>query len=256
MALPKKPKITHDIDPPKPGSEYMKYGMDRIQELMSLTDEKTKYLPRSIFIEDLDRSIFEYVQKDGLAIVLDGKTVPTFYLDNMRYGELKKTWKFADKDKNVATPYIIVRRLPEKEPGTRLGGTYRIPQPRNFVYMDVPVLDEGQTIYLRFKMPQPVNVDLNYEVALFTKYRVDVNKFDEQVFRNFASRQEYVWVKGTPLPVHFEDFEESNPIENIDGDKYYVSKYKLKLLGLLRDEKEFEIVKTTRKEKFGMVVEK
>ncbi len=254
MALPKKPNIMVDIDPPKPGREYMKYGMDRIEELMKLTDEKTKYLPRTILMENLDNGVYEYVKQDKLAIVLDGKRVPTFYLDNMRYGELRKTWKFADKDKNIATPYIIIRRLPEKEPGTRLGGKYRIPQPKNFVYMDVPIFDNGEIIYLRFKMPQPVNIDLSYEVSLFTKYRVDVNKFDEQVFKNFASRQDYVWIKGTPLPIIFEDFQETNPIENIDGDKFYVSKYTLKLLGLLRDEDEFEIVKTMRKPRIGYYV--
>lgn len=250
MALPKKPQINYVVNPPKPGHEYMKFGMDRIEELMKMTDEKTKYFPRTILFEDLDIGIFEYIKQDKLSIVLDGNKVPTFYLDNMRYGELRKTWKFADKDKNVATPYILIRRLGEKEPGTRLGTKYRIPQPKKFSYVDVPILDEGEIVFLRFKMPQPVNVDLNYEVALFTKYRVDVNKFDEQILKNFASRQDYVWVKGTPLPVLFEGLEESNPIENIDGDKFYVSKYKLKLLGLIRNEDEYEIVKTMRKSKF------
>jgi len=251
MALPKKPKITHNINPPKIGREYLKYGLDRIEKLMKDTDENTKYLPRTIRMEDLDRAAFDYVQQDKLAIVLNGAKVPTFYLDNMRWGELKKTWKFVDGDKNISTPYITVRRLPEKNPGTRMGDKYRIPQPKRFVYLDVPILDEGQVIYLRFKMPQPVNVDLMYEVSLFTKYRVDVNAFDEQILRNFASRQDYVFVKGTPLPILFEEFSEKNPIENIDGDKYYVSKYTLKLLGALRDEKEYEIVKTTRKPRFS-----
>ncbi len=247
MALPKKPKIKYIVNPAKPGNEYMKYGLDRIEELMKMTDEKTKHLPRTILMEDLDKAAFDYVKTDKLSIVLDGNKVPTFYLDNMRYGELKKTWKFADKDKNIPTPYIIVRRLPEKQQGTRLGDKYRIPQPKKFVYADIPILDEGEIVFLRFKMPQPVNVDLTYEVSLFTKYRVDVNKFDEQVLKNFASRQDYVWIKGTPLPILIDNFEESNPIENIDGDKYYVSKYKLILLGLIRDEDEYEIVKTMRK---------
>jgi hypothetical protein len=96
-------------------------------------------------------------------------------------------------------------------------------------------------------MPEPVNVDMIYEVALFTKYRVNVNLYDEQVLKNFASRQEYVNVKGNPLPLLFEGFAEANPIENIDGDRFFVSKYALKILGFIQDEKEFEIVKTTRR---------
>ncbi len=253
MSLPKKVKLTLDTNPPKVGTEYLKYGMDRIEELMRQTDTKTKYLPRTIELEDLDQALFDYVNRDGMQLTIDNKLVPTFYLDNDRWGEFSKTWKFMDNDKNVPTPYITVRRI-DKQPGTRIGNKYRIPQPRKFRYMNVPILDNGEVIYLQFKMPEPVNVDLIYEVALFTKYRVDVNQYDEQVLRNFASRQEYLFIKGSPMPLHFEGFAEANPIENIDGDRFFVSKYALKILGFIQDEKEFEIVKTTRQPKIGYIV--
>jgi hypothetical protein len=253
MALPKKVKLTLDTNPPKVGTEYLKYGMERIEELMRLTDTKTKYLPRTIALEDLDQALFDYVNRDGMKLTIDNKLVPTFYLDNDRWGEFSKTWKFMDNDKNVPTPYITVRRI-DKQKGTRLGGKNRIPQPRKFRYMNVPILDNGEVIYLQFRMPEPVNVDMIYEVALFTKYRVDVNQYDEQVLRNFASRQEYLYIKGSPMPLHFEGFAEANPIENIDGDRFFVSKYALKILGFIQDEKEFEIVKTTRRPKIGYVV--
>ena len=253
MSLPKKVKLTLDTNPPKVGTEYLKYGMDRIEELMRQTDTKTKYLPRTIELEDLDQALFDYVNRDGMQLTIDNKLVPTFYLDNDRWGEFSKTWKFMDNDKNVPTPYITVRRI-DKQPGTRIGNKYRIPQPRKFRYMNVPILDNGEVIYLQFKIPEPVNVDLIYEVALFTKYRVDVNQYDEQVLRNFASRQEYLFIKGSPMPLHFEGFAEANPIENIDGDRFFVSKYALKILGFIQDEKEFEIVKTTRQPKIGYIV--
>jgi hypothetical protein len=252
MSLPKKVKLSLDTNPPRIGNEYLKFGMDRIEELMNMTDEKTKYLPRTILLENLDQALFDYVNRDGMKLVLDNKIVPTFYLDNDRWGEFSKTWKFMDNDNNVPTPYITVRRI-DKQAGTRLGKKYRVPQPRKFRYVNVPILDEGQVIYLQFKMPEPVDVDMIYEVALFTKYRVDVNSYDEQVLKNFASRQEYVWIHGNPLPLLFEGFAESNPIENIDGDRFFVSKYALKILGFIQDEKEFEIVKTMRKPKIGYV---
>jgi len=253
MSFPKKTKLTLDTNPPKIGTEYLKYGLDRIEELMRLTDSKTKYLPRTILLEDLDQAVFNYVNRDGMKAIIDNKIVPTFYLDNDRWGEFSKTWKFMDNDKNVPTPYITVRRI-DKRIGTRLGTKYRIPQPRKFRYMNVPILDNGEVIYLQFRMPEPTNVDLIYEVALFTKYRVDVNLYDEQVLKNFASRQEYIVIKGNPLPLLFEGFAEANPIENIDGDRFFVSKYALKILGFIQDEKEFEIVKTTRRPRIGYVV--
>jgi hypothetical protein len=253
MSFPKKVKLTLDTNLPKIGTEYLKYGFDRIEELMRATDSKTKYLPRTILLENLDQALFDYVNRDGMKAVIDNKSVPTFYLDNDRWGEFSKTWKFMDNDKNVPTPYITVRRI-DKQAGTRLGTKYRVPQPRKFRYMDVPILDNGEIIYLRFKMPEPVNVDMIYEVALFTKYRVDVNLYDEQVLKNFASRQDYINIKGNPVPLVFEGFAEANPIENIDGDRYFVSKYALKILGFIQDEKEFEIVKTTRRPKIKYLI--
>jgi hypothetical protein len=255
MSLPKKnTKLTLDINPPEIGTKYLEYGFDRIEELMRLTDEKTKYLPRTILLEDIDQSVFDYINIDKMKIALDGKVVPTFYLDNDRWGEFSKTWKFMDNDKNVPTPYITIRRI-DKQAGTRLGSKYRIPAPRSFRYVNVPILDEGQVIYLQFKMPEPVNVDMTYEVALFTKYRVDVNQYDELILKNFASRQDYIWIKGNPMPLLFEGFAESNTIENIDGDRFFVSKYALKTLGFIQDEKEFEIVKTIRKTRLGFSIE-
>lgn len=253
MALPKKVKYNININPPKIGNEYLKYGLDRIEELMRLTDSKTKYLPRTIRFEDLDESIYNYVNQDAMKAIIDGKQVPTFYLDNDRWGEFSKTWKFMDNDKNVPTPYITIRRI-DKQRGTRIQEKYRVPHPMKFRYMDVPILDEGEVINLRFKMPEPVNVDMIYEVALFTKYRVDINAYDEQVLRNFASIQDYIYINGSPMPLLFEGFAESNPIENIDGDRFFVSKYALKLQGFIQDENEFEIVKTTRTPKISQKI--
>jgi hypothetical protein len=255
MSVPKKIKYTIDTNPPKPGVEYLHYGMDRIEELMVATDRKTKYLPRTILLEDIDGATFDYVNTGHMQIAIDGKIVPSFYLDNDRWGEFSKTWKFMDNDKNVPTPYITVRRI-DKQPGTRLGTKYRIPQPRKFRYMNVPILDAGEIISLMFKMPEPVNVDMTYEATLFTKYRVDVNEYDQQILKNFASRQEYLFIKGSPMPLIFEGFAEANPIENIDGDRFFVAKYALKVLGFIQDEKEFEIVKTMRKPKFSIVLDK
>ena len=253
MSFPKKAKITVDVNPPKVGTEYLKYGFDRIEELMRAADVNTKFLPRTILLEDLDQALYNYVNEDGMKLEIDNKSVPNFYMDNDRWGEFSKTWKFADNDRNVPTPYITIRRI-DKQAGTRLGTRYRVPQPRKFRYMDVPILDDGEIIYLRFKMPEPTNVDMIYEVALFTKYRVDVNKYDEQVLKNFASRQDYIFIKGNPLPLLFEGFAEANPIENIDGDRFFVSKYALKILGFIQDEKEFEITRTSRKPRISWVM--
>jgi hypothetical protein len=251
MAVPK--KIIIDTNPPQVGNDYLKYGFDRIEKLMNDTNLKTKYLPRTILFEDLDQAVFDYVNNDNLKLVIDDNTVPTFYLDNDRWGELSKTWKFSDGDKNVATPYITVRRI-AKSKGTRMGTKSLVPQLRKFRYYEVPILDNDQIIYLIFKTPEPINTDLKYEISLFTKYRVDVNLFDEKVLKAFASLQSYVFVKGNPMPLKFEDLGENNTVETIDGDRLFVTKFTVLLQGFIQNEKDFEITKTKRKSVFGYIL--
>lgn len=250
MALPKKKKTDININPPKVGFDYLEYGMDRIEELMQATDKKTTYLPRTILFEDIDWEVKEYVETDNLNLIVDGENVPVIYLDNDRWGEFSKTWKLMDEDKNIPTPYITVRRS-EKRKGTRLGNKFRIAQNKAFRYLDVPILDKGEIIYLRFKIPEPTNVDLVYDVRLFSKYRVDINKFDELILRNFASQQGYIFVKGNPMPLYLDGITEANTIDNVDGDRYFVGQYTLLCKGFIQDEEEFEITKTSRTPRFG-----
>ena len=254
MTLPKNKIVFVDTNPKRIGTEYMKYGSERVNDLLAETDIRSKYLPKSILFEDLDQSIFDYFNGDTMKFVIDDKIVPVFYLDNDRWGEFSKTWKFSDQDKNVPTPYITIRRT-DKEKGTRLGGKFNVAQLRKFRYYNLPILDDGQVIYLVFKMPEPTNVDLTYEITLFTKYRVDVNLFDETIFKKFASLQSYIFPKGNPMPLVFNSNTESNPIENIDGDKLFTSKLSVKLQGFIQDEEDFEIKKTTRKPYYGYFID-
>ena len=106
-----------------------------------------------------------------------------------------------------------------------------------------------------YRTPEPTNVDLTYEVTLFTKYRVDVNTFDELVFTKFSSIQSYIFPKGHPMPILTDSTSEANTIENIDGDKFLASKYTFKLMGYIQDEENFEVKKTLRKPRFGYFIE-
>ena len=252
MSFPKK-RYNPNINPPRIGTEYMMYGQARIDDLLSESDAKSKYLPRTIAFEDLDQAAFDFVNGEDLKFIIDGKKVPCFYMDNDRWGEYSKTWKFTDQDKNVPTPYIVVRRS-EKQKGTRLVGKTNVAQLKRFMYFNVPINDNGELIYLVFKTPEPTNIDLIYEITLVTKFRVDVNYFDETFFKKFASIQTYVFPKGTPMALLFDSVTESNPIENIDGDKFFTSKFTIKLQGFIQDENDFEISKTSRKPNFGYFV--
>lgn len=254
MALPKKKKTDININPPKVGTEYLKYGLDRIHELMLKTNPKHNYFPRTIKLRDIDAAAYDFVKNKDMKLILDGKDVPVFYLTKERWGEFSKTWQYADNDQNVLTPYITVRKI-RREQGTRLGDKkYTVAQHKTFGYFDVPILDEGQVINLRFKVPQPVSVDVTYEVRLFSKFQNDVNLMDEQVLDIFSSRQAYCWIKGNPLAIHLESELEEESIQDIKGDRMYVAVYQIKILAYYLNEKKFEIVKTSRVPRTDIIV--
>lgn len=248
--LPKKKKNDLDIAPNRIGTEFLKYGEDRIKDLLALVNDKTTFLPKPIKFWDIDHAVREFVQKNDLKLTLKGKDVPVIYLTNERWGEFSKTWVYTDKDGNLATPFITVRRI-GRETGSRMGTKWNVPNGRLFKYLDVPVLDDGQEIFLRFKINQPIAVDMTYEIRLFSKLLKSVNDFDEIVLETFRSRQAYIYVKGNPMPIHLEEMGEDSTIEDINGDRMYVNTYTIKVLGFILKDKDFKVVKTFRKPNIG-----
>jgi hypothetical protein len=77
--------------------------------------------------------------------------------------------------------------------------------------------------------------------------------FDEIIFKEFAAKQSYVFIDGNPMPLVLDSNLEANTIENIDNDKFFVSKYNITIKGFIRNEEDFQIVKTYRSPKFTLV---
>lgn len=246
MGYNKVKKTNPDINPPKIGNKYLEYGMDRIEQLLAFTDKKTNFLPRNIDQKDIDQAVNDFVKNKDTKITIDGKDIPVIYLTNERWAEFSKTWQYLDLDKNLLTPFITIVRTNFNPSGTRLGKRFNYAQNRAFGYLDVPIVDEGQHINLRFKIPQPINVDLTYEIRLFTKYQNDVNLFDNKIAYLFASRQAYIWVKGNPMPMILETSAMNNTVQDVSGDRMYVQQHTVKVLGFTQSEEHFKIVKTTR----------
>lgn len=248
--LPKKKKNDLDIGPKRVGNEFLKYGEDRIKELLATADSKSTFLPKPIDFYDIDSAIREFVRDNDLKFILKGKDVPVIYLTNERWGEFSKSWTYTDEDKNIPTPFITVRRI-ARETGTRMGTKWNVPNGRLFKYLDVPVLDDGQEIFLRFKINQPIAVDMTYEIRLFSKQLKSVNNFDKLILKTFRSRQAYVFVKGNPMPIHLEEMGEDSTIDDINGDRMYVNTYTIKILAFILTEEDFKVVKTFRKPNIG-----
>jgi hypothetical protein len=232
MALPKKIKKDIDIKRVDPAGGPQKW-------VDQFIDQNKQFLPRSVDFADLDAGFVDFVNND-LEIVIGGEKIPTHFLTLQRWNEFAKTWQTTDKYKNIKIPFISIVRRPNPDTGTN-PADFKIPVRKNFPYMQIPVWDgnrKGADIY---GIPNPVGVDMIYTVRFFSFRMRELNKLHQKVLQTFASAQAYVNIKGHYFPILLESIGDESQIDNLDGKRYYVQSYEMKLQGYLVDEEEFDV---------------
>ncbi len=240
MAIPKR---KNNINVYNDGPTML--GQDVQNNRQRLLDNITKsdsYLPDSILHDDLDKGMLEYVKKN-FVVVSDGEKIPVIdrILTIQRWAEFSNNWSFSDSDGNIKLPFIAVIRKPDVQPGTNPSVQRTIPDRKSFYYQTIPTWDgnkKGADIY---KIPQPVAVDITYEIVLVCNKFQDTNLFNKIVMQKFSSRQSYTMVKGHYIPIILSSNDDSTPMETLDGRRFYIQNYKFIMLGLLVDKEEFEV---------------
>ena len=222
-----------------------KIGPERRQEILDGIADQGTFLPRGVNAEDMDSSVVDYFNSDdGLSISIDGEKVPVIFLTIQRWNEFSKTWNFSDKYKNIKMPFITILRKPDIQQGQNQAGLWNIPGRRTYTYMKVPTWDGGRRGVDTYKIPQPVAVDLTYEVRIFTTRMKDLNLFNTAIQLAFQSRQCYITVKGHPMPLHLESIGDESNIDDFENKRFYVQTFEVTLLGYLLDESQYEVIPT------------
>jgi hypothetical protein len=214
----------------------------RRQELLDRITKSDSYLPDSILHDDLDMGMLDFI-KENFKIISDGEQIPIIpkILTIQRWAELENSWEFVDEDRNIKLPFIAIVRQPDVQPGTNPVTQRTIPDRDTFFYASVPTWDGTQVGADIYRIPQPVAVDITFEVTIVcTKFR-EINKFNQKVLQKFSSRQAYTTVKGHYIPIILDTVTDSTPLDTIDGRRYYVQNYKFTMLGFLIDSDDFEI---------------
>jgi hypothetical protein len=214
---------------------------ERRQELVDFIKEDGTYLPKSILHEDLDLGMLEFV-KNELGTVVSGKKIPTIDLiiTTQNWAQFAETWDFTDLDENINPPFVTTVRNPDVKFGSNPALKYNIPNKKMFYYAKVPTWDgnrKGMDIY---KIPQPIPVDITYNVKIFCNRMTELNAFNKTVVSKFASRQAYTFVNGHYIPIILENISDESALD-LEKRKYYVQDYSLTMLGFLIDENEFEV---------------
>jgi hypothetical protein len=235
MALPK--KLVKDISlTPK------KILGERREELLQIIQKDGTYLPKGIYHADLDRGMLDFVKND-LGISVEGKKVNTVdvLITTQNWAQFTQTWNFQDLDKNISPPFVATVRKPETPLGTVWGTFYKIPGRPTFQYALVPTFDGARNGYDVYKIPQPTPVDITYEVKIFTNRMRELNVFNKKVLETFSSRQAYKNINGRYIPITLESISDSS-VNDLQKRRYYIQNYTFKMMGILLDESQFEVV--------------
>ena len=233
MGLPKNYRKNLNINPPKQGFAARQQILDNIAN-------PGTYLPKGLLHEDMDRDFIDYVEND-IDLVLGGEKVPVIFLSIQRWAEFAKTWQFSDQNKNIKIPFITIVRKPDAQVGTNYAGAYNIPGKPTFTYMKIPTWDGNIKSFDVYQIPQPVSIDLLYEVRLFCNKMRDLNLFNKKLLASFAAGQKYLRINGHPIPLVLESIGDESVISNLDERKYYVQLFTIKMMGYLLDENEFKV---------------
>jgi len=246
MALPNKNKKNINITP-QPVQGHYPYGYDGIttpnrrKELAELITENGTFLPKSVLHADLDRGMLDFII-DDVPVVVSGKKIPVIdrILTLQRWGEFSQTWSFATKDKNVSLPFIVVVRKPDVQYGTNPSLQYTIPNRKQVHFAKVPTWDGNKKGYDIYTIPQPVPVDVTYDVKIVCNRMRELNQFNKVILQKFTSRQAYTFVKGHYIPIVMDSIGDESVIDT-EERRYYQQNYQFQLQGFLIDEDEFEV---------------
>jgi hypothetical protein len=215
-------------------------GVERRQEMLDDISKNGTYLPKGVLHEDMDKSFVEFIE-NGIGLSLAGEKVPVIFLTIQRWAEFAKTWQYADEYKNIKMPFITVVRKPDAQVGTNQAGYFNIPGKPTYTYMKVPTWDGNRKGMDVYKIPQPVPIDLVYEVRLFCNRMRDLNKLNRKIIQTFSPLEHYIKVNGHPMPILLDSIGDESVINNLDERKYYVQMFNMKMMGYLLDEEDFEV---------------
>jgi hypothetical protein len=214
----------------------------RRKQLAEFISEDGTFLPKSVLHEDLDLGMLEFV-KDRLRITINGKAIS--FVDQIltlqRWAEFAETWTFVDKDLNPKIPFLVVVRNPDVQYGSNPALLYTIPDRRTFHYAKVPTWDGQRKGMDLYKIPQPVPVDITYELKIVCNRMRDLNRFNKVMMQTFTSRQAYTFVKGHYIPIVMNGISDESQQTDLEKRKFYSQNYSLQLQGFLIDEEEFVV---------------
>lgn len=214
---------------------------NRVKLLSNLPFKNSSYFPNTIEYKDIDTSFLDFVNND-LKMISENNIIPSFFITQQRFSEFTKTWEYLDENSNLMMNFKLVARDNNPQVGTGYNRNYNISGDYMFEYLRVKTFDGSSNGVDIYKMKQPFNVDLMYEVRFVTnKYEI-LNNFNLLILDTFKARQHYLNVNGYHIPIVLESISDESS-KNINERKFYSQVFKIKALAYIITKNDFKVEK-------------
>ena len=228
------------------------YGLTRRKSYAKTILEDAPIFPKPLEYEDIDRAMFEFVEKE-IEMVANGKLLPTFTLfSNQRFSEYSQSWQHTDEEGNLLMNFKTINRENNPKPGENQGGYKNIPGDQRYTLLIKDVLeDNGQECYEIYSMKQPFCVDLTYRISIITNIFENINTFNEIVNDLFKSIQCYIRPNGYWIPLTLEDITDNSEY-SIQDRKFYNQTVTVSAKAYIIRKKDFKVEKKPKNIKLFM----
>ena len=200
------------------------------------------FLPKPLLQKDIDESFKKWCE-DELKIISDeGILFPTMTLfSNQRFSEYSQTWRYVDENKNLILNFKTITRDNNPKGGTIQGHAWNIPGERWYQMKKQLALDDNGTEYiLALKMRQPIALDLDYKLSIFTTKYEKINEFNLLINEKFSQRQCYIWPNNHPIPMIIDSISDESSYQ-IDDRQFYAQTFKIKTMAYLIPEDYYKV---------------
>lgn len=224
-------------------------GKERQLDILKEVLNNGTFLPQTVLYKDMDQAFKDWVEGELKIVGEDGKEYPTMTLySNQRFSEYAQSWKYTDNNNNLILNFKTVNRENNPQYGKIQSGAFNIPGEHFFLMKRKKVLDDnGSESFLELKMKQPMAIDLNYILTIFTTKYEDINNFNILINKKFEARQSYIQPNGYYMPMILDAISDKSQY-NIDDRQFYSQSYNIHLMGFVITEDDFKVEETPLKQ--------
>lgn len=215
-------------------------GDARKQELKKMITDNDTNLPKGVEHRDLDLGFKNFI-KENLYTVVNGEKVPTIMTGIDRWNLFLQTWNVNDVYGNIKIPFININREPDTQFGSNPSLKYTVPQGNTYYYGEIPIWNNDRKGVDIYKIPQPVPIDIYYNVKIFAYKQSTLNTFNKNVMNQFQSRQAYTLVNGHYIPIVLENTGDESQWD-LENKRFYIQTYRFNLQGFFIDPSKFKVI--------------